>query len=651
MAHYKHIWFAFILMSQMLFAFQKDAVVQFKDSIRVEVAQLSDSLRAQRYYNASFYALRHLNDLSLSRSYADSAMFYARTSGFKDSEAKSHFQYGLLDRIEGHYDSALEHLDTNIQYFKTDSTLVAYSLFQIGVIHRALGNYDKSLETYLDILNIFEKKKDSFAIASTLNSIGNIYGEMKKPDEAISNFSDALTIFESKKSLRDIGNAHENISKMYLLKNDTLAAKMHVDKALEIARTSQEDYQIARVLSTLGKLNLSSDIEAAYQYLLEAKQIFEDKDFRRDLIPIYRDLGTYYQKKANYKQAFEAYQTSLNIAEDYNEQPYLRDVYFRLSELHHALGDYKQAFDYQKQYVVIKDSLFNSESLETINRLQKQFEVKKKDNEIYKQQLLLETQKNEIQKKNMWFNYTLGLVFLLVLISVSIWLVYKQRQKRKDQELVMLKNEAQINSLESLIEGEEKERLRIAKELHDGVNGDLSAIKHKLNTLLELNNTTIKEAVVMIDKSCEQVRAISHNLVPPALENFDLQSAISDYCTNMNNIHKPLIQFDYLGDDVTLPKLMEVNIYRITQELVINSIKHAEASEINVQLSVRNNTVQLAVDDDGKGFDTAHVQTDGIGISNIKSRVAFLNGEIDFVSSEKGTSVNIFIDKSKYNHD
>ncbi|MFD2914910.1 tetratricopeptide repeat-containing sensor histidine kinase [Psychroserpens luteus] len=646
-----YIFSVLVLISNVIYAFQNNDSQIFQDSIRVEVAKLSDSLRAQKYYNASFHALQRLNDLKLTRLYADSSMYYAKLSGFKDSEAKSHFQYGLIDRIEGNYESALKHLDLNIKYFKNDSTLVAYSLFQVGVIHRALGDYNKSLETYIEILNIFEKRKDSFAVASTLNSIGNIYGDMKKPDDAITNFSNALEIFEAKKEQRDVVNTHKNMSKMYLLKQDTLTAKSHLKKALLIARASQEDYEIAKVLSTLGNVNLNLNLDDAFNYLNEAKQIFEDKNFRRELIPIYRDLGEFYQKQSNYKLAFDAYEKSLHLAEDYKELPYLKDAYHGLSELYKLTGDYKMAFDFQNKFIATKDSLFNTENLKTINRLQKQFEAKKKDNEIYEQKLQLETQKSEIQKKNMQFNYALGFAFLLLLISIASWLVYKQRQKRKDQELLVVKNEAQIHSLESLIEGEEKERLRIAKELHDGVNGDLSAIKHKLNTLLELNNKTIKEAVVMIDKSCEQVRAISHNLVPPALENFDLESAISDYCTNMNNVHEPQIQFNYLGDTLNLPKLMEVNIYRITQELVINSIKHAEAKEINVQLSSRNNTVQLSVDDDGKGFDISNITSNGIGISNIKNRVAFLNGEIDFVSSENGTSVNILIDTSKFNHD
>lgn len=194
------------------------------------------------------------------------------------------------------------------------------------------------------------------------------------------------------------------------------------------------------------------------------------------------------------------------------------------------------------------------------------------------------------------------------------------------------------------MEGEEKERLRIAKELHDGVNGDLSAIKFKLSSLLEMNNTVIKEAVSMIDKSCEQVRAISHNLVPPSLKDFNLLEAVDEYCQSMNGIHSPEITFQHLGNAIVLDKKQEANIFRIVQELVTNSVKHAEANEINVQLSHLENTLQLTVEDNGKGFDKDQVKSDGIGLQNVSSRVDYLNAELDFVSNEKGTSYTITMD-------
>ena len=159
----------------------------------------------------------------------------------------------------------------------------------------------------------------------------------------------------------------------------------------------------------------------------------------------------------------------------------------------------------------------------------------------------------------------------------------------------------------------------------------------------------INEAISMIDTSCKQVRAISHNLVPPFLENFNLLEAIEGYCTNMDAIHKQKIRFHHIGETIGLDKKQEANIFRIVQELVTNSIKHADATEIKVQLSSRDDTVQLTIEDNGKGYDTNAAQKEGIGLKNIKSRVDYLNASIDVIANKQGTSTTIEIDISKLN--
>jgi len=227
------------------------------------------------------------------------------------------------------------------------------------------------------------------------------------------------------------------------------------------------------------------------------------------------------------------------------------------------------------------------------------------------------------------------------------WFLYKQRQKRKDQEILSLKREQQVKTLELLMEGEEKERLRIAKELHDGVNVDLSSIKYKLTSLLEKNNEVINEAVAMIDKSCEQVRAISHDLIPPSLKDFSLTDAIKDFCVTKNGLHKPEIICNIIGNEVTVSKKAEINIFRIVQELVNNSIKHANASEIDVQISYQPKHIQITVEDNGKGFNRDIVGRSGIGLQNINSRVEYLNAKLDFTSDAKGTSYVIDINTDK----
>ncbi len=239
-------------------------------------------------------------------------------------------------------------------------------------------------------------------------------------------------------------------------------------------------------------------------------------------------------------------------------------------------------------------------------------------------------------------------IFFSIGIAFKIKIINDEKNNHKN-EIIIEKHNHQISKLESFIEGEEKERLRIAKELHDGLNGDLSAIKFKLSSLLEMNNGVIKEAITMIDNSCNQVRAISHNLVPPSLENFNLLEAVEEYCEKYDASHSQKITFQYLGDAIKISKKEEINIFRIIQELVANSIKHAEAVEVNVQISCRNRIMQIIVEDNGKGFDVDNVEGNGIGLKNIQSRVDYLHGSIDLISNKQGTSTTIEIDRNDNN--
>ena len=615
----------------------------YQDSIVVEVQKIfSDSLKAQRFYKESTYALRRLNDLNLSRTYIDSAMYYSKVSQFKESEAKCHFLYGLIERVSGNYEVALEHLGENIRYFEKDSTNKAYALFQVGIIHKQLGDYEKSLKTYLEILNIFETKKDSFAIASTYNSIANIYGDMENYDEALLHYKNANDIFINKGNKRNQSQTYRNMAEIYLRKGDSVQSRTYAEKALRIAQETKEDFEIGSTHFILARTYLSSKPNQALSEYLKAKSILEKTRFSSTLINLYNDLGDYYKQQKNIPEALLYYNKALgSLKTDYGLS--VQNTYEGLSNSYSVLGDYKKAYNFQSKYIQVKDSLLNQENLKSINLLQKQFETEKKNKALITQQLELQKQENEIQKKSNEMTLLYGILSFVFVLSILIWLSFQHKQKQKDQQLLSVKREYQIKSLEALIEGEEKERLRVAKELHDGVNGDLSAIKFKLSSLLEMNNSVIKEAITMIDDSCKQVRAISHNLVPPSLENFSLVEATEAYCNNMEAKDSISIIFQSIGDPFAISKKAEINIFRIIQELITNSLRHANATEISVQISCRDNQLQITVEDDGKGFDVDHVEQ-GIGLSNISSRVEYLNATVDFLSNAKGTSYTFEMD-------
>lgn len=236
----------------------------------------------------------------------------------------------------------------------------------------------------------------------------------------------------------------------------------------------------------------------------------------------------------------------------------------------------------------------------------------------------------------------------LILFSLSIWLFFKQKQNIKNKEIITLQQQKDITKLQALIEGEEKERIRLAQDLHDGINGDLSSIKFQLssvdiNNLSPENKVLFHNALNMIDSSCSQVRNISHNLSPTAITEFGLLNSVKNYCSKLEQLHPIKITFQHFGNEIKLSNNIETIIYRIVQELVNNIIKHAEATEAMVQINYHKSNMFITVEDNGKGFSKASKNA-GIGLKNISSRIAFLNATLDEEHHTKGTTFNINID-------
>ena len=432
-----------------------------------------------------------------------------------------------------------------------------------------------------------------------------------------------------------------------ILEDKLDSAKINLEKGLllcEKTKLPQICYEVNKELGKLyGKLEM---FDKASDILLNANKYAIIRKRKYDIIESNVNLAKNEIHRGNYNKSINYFKKA--------EIPFLEEpvpeigveFYRSWAEAEKEIGNYRKSNELLEKSITIKDSVYSQENRAILVNSDAKYESEKKDKEIALQQLQLEKTESELEKKKVQANYLIGIVTFLLIASILAWFLIRQRQKRKNLEIITLKREHQIKTLETLIEGEEKERFRIAKELHDGVNGDLSAIKFKLSTLLEMNNTVIKEAITMIDNSCNQVRAISHNLVPPSLENFNLLEAVEEYCEKSDATHLQKITFQHLGDEVNMSKKEEINIFRIIQELVTNSIKHANATTIDVQISCRNKVMQITVEDNGKGFDKEKVIGKGIGLVNIQSRIEYLNGSMDLISNDQGTSTTIEIDKN-----
>ncbi|MCP2038246.1 7TM diverse intracellular signaling domain-containing protein [Chryseobacterium sp. HSC-36S06] len=241
---------------------------------------------------------------------------------------------------------------------------------------------------------------------------------------------------------------------------------------------------------------------------------------------------------------------------------------------------------------------------------------------------------------------------ILETIFFSLGLAHKVKlindeRNRVNFTVTKHRHQQQISKLHGLLEGEEKERKRMAEELHDGIAGDLSAIKYnlaylRLNNQLPENENVLHEVTKIIDKACIQIREISHNLSPSSITNFGLIAALENYCMKIENVYGIPVAFKFAGERIDLSNVIETHIYRIVQELVNNIIKHAEAGNALVEVIHHHPYITVTVRDDGKGF-VMTKNGKGIGLGNIDSRIRFMNAKFTKLSTETGSIFRIDI--------
>ena len=359
-------------------------------------------------------------------------------------------------------------------------------------------------------------------------------------------------------------------------------------------------------------------------------------------------------KLANPDSAGYYLRKAILIAKENQNSEVLISTYQWMAELQESRKDYKSAIGWQRKYKTLQDSALGQRQLRIISGLDIEYETEKKDLELSEKTLIIERNEALLSKRNYFIVALTG-----ALISAFVFLfLYRQSQRQKriiseknaavqKEKLKQLKKEKQVIALKSMMEGQEKERGRMAKDLHDGLGGLLSSVKLHFNNIRTDNENLQKsadfqKALELLDTTSSEARKIAHNLMPEALKKFGLIEALRDFCNNISNSANLVIDFQSYKMDIRLAEAKEIMIYRVVQELVNNIVKHAKASEAIVQLMCNDNKLHLTVEDNGVGFDPEKIKKNSAGMSNVRSRVDFLNGSLDIDSSPgKGTTVNI----------
>lgn len=560
---------------------------------------------------------------------------------------------------------------------ESDDGFIRYTGDYTNFLYREL-RYAEGLKIAEEQLQKSIATGDKNAEANAYNNIGLLYYAMSMMTKAADHYIKALETSEQSNDLYNQRKYHTNLASLFIDIQDYKKGYYYALKGYEIARDLNDSSAVARSLTNLIVVEAFMEkLEKAKAHSLELIDICEKKQYL-DLIVIgYINLGDICFKQKQYDASIAVLQSAesklqhappgydayvyhglanafkalkkyipanryfekcmLNAAETMPLAD-LKAVYLLGADLKEVTNQYKEALDFRKKYQTVTDSLANQTSQQTIQEVEIRYQTSVKERQIAEQQLAIANHNNEIARKNNLIVIGSLVILLLLASGVIIFIVYRQ----KNRAMIM---QQEVKVLEALLEGEERERKRTAKELHDAVASTLSAAKMQVNKISGLNNGAYAESKVktlaLIDAAVREVRNISHNMAPDILLEEGLSYAIENFCNKASNSNLHISAY-FIGEIPKLNVQYELLIYRIIQEAVNNIIKHAAASEAVVQLTANKGQLDMTIEDNGRGFDVNAVPKNGIGISNLIHRIQLLNGSYE-ISSHIGGGTGIYI--------
>jgi signal transduction histidine kinase len=242
----------------------------------------------------------------------------------------------------------------------------------------------------------------------------------------------------------------------------------------------------------------------------------------------------------------------------------------------------------------------------------------------------------------------LEILMLIFGVFLNIW----EDKEMQNKQLSLLEDDKK-RTMQRLIVIQDDERKRIAEELHDSIGPMLAAIKINLLRIVKakdenkISDTLVTKTERIIDESITEIRNISHQLMPKGLSSGGLISLLSEYFENLQTVYNTCIHFIH-RIAVTLDKEIQLNIYRIISELVLNAAKHSGSKNITVSIETAETETLVIIKDDGKGFNPAQKSSSSLGLKNVENRVAYLNGKMHMQSSVgAGTFIKISLPQNK----
>lgn len=567
----------------------------------------------------------------------------------KKGDTDSILKYGNFYQKElSNWDKSAE--EKNHYYAKAN--------YIMGVGNHVNGVLEKSIEWYIKGIQAAEKSnfdeyeyRNKIGLAKGNLQRGNFVKAIEIIEEAISQFSGQFSAITTE-ALIVLGQTH-------LHTEDYEKAEVHFEEALKMA--NQFDDLEMELIASLEKAKLA-EAKKDFGVAFQGYEGTRNKAFKQGYTAVYFQgsllLAKLYYKQEMYETANIALTFAYINAVDRENLQFQKEALEIQARCFAELDDYKNGYAVITQLFGVLNQINSKQQKALIKELEIQYETLEKEKEIseLEEDQLLRAAELKRQKtiKNA---FLIGFLVVLIPILALLYVYYqkiqaqseltKKQEEINQQKVASLKQEQELNLIKASIEGQDEERKRIAQELHDSIGGNLAGIKLQLSSLTKgaKKYETINS---QIDETYQLVRDISHTLIPKKFKQNAFTELIEEYTKSISGTGNLKVGFHpHPEKEINeLSEKIQMELFKIIQELMTNTIKHAEASKVDIHLSLIEDELSLLFEDDGKGFSTSEI-SDGIGYENLKNRVTELSGTLNIDSAKnRGTVISILVQKT-----
>jgi signal transduction histidine kinase len=589
--------------------------------------------------------------------YSQRALDLSRETGFGLGIAQSLLNLGLAYLSKGSFEKSdsifvAAYPICKKEFMSGNHRLMIFWNKDMAFLKAHKGEYEKSFMFYYNALAILQSYniKDINLVGTLYSDIGSLWQHVNQMPISLYYLLRAEKLVLQAGNRKQLGRVYVNLGNAFAAKGEFQKSQEYFTKAIMLSSQTRDVYalQIAYISLALRSLR-EGNTDTATQYFKKAIATSSKTNPVNSRILPYLNLSRIYLAKGDHSKALQLADSALRLAKSLPSYTYIAYSQRQLAEAYEATSDWQQAYRHLKFSTLLLDSLTSDHKISAANQLEIKYRTAEKDKQLIQQQLLLTQKETTVREQNFWiWSISIGSLLSIVLF-VSLYRIKSHKQKLQQERIRNLEKDQEIRRLQAVMQGEEKERTRIAWELHDGIVSQLLAVKLRFRAALpsdteqRFNKEAFEQGFSYLEATTKDLRKTAHNLMPEAVLNAGLVNALDDFCQKMDS-EEISINFSVVGTIVRFDQPHELSLYRMVQELVQNAIKYADASNVLVQLYYKEGSLGITVEDNGSGLKkTAPGNVNG-GLRNMKERIKLMNGTMEITSStDEGLTIDLDI--------